>query len=248
MIKSEQEQVIFNKILYIGSGLDLKPISHFPDTKEFVYVDTLPRSEWDDYNYMGDGLREDLYSSSFLMNLCDICTTNNFELLYFTELDPKFYKKIMTCSQRFIYKFKPKKLPKYINPHLITFVNRNTGQKLKYYFSTNIEKYMDKVLLQDIIDSDALIVSGYWPKQKVLQYFHGPKIYIGYSNTLHGLYPDILDDYEKTTIISFLYETTSTTSLKYFNGFYLVVEKTGEVIPCRNIWNLEETRKNLHSM
>ena len=35
---------ISNKILYIGTGLDLEPLKQFELTKEFVFVDVMPRS------------------------------------------------------------------------------------------------------------------------------------------------------------------------------------------------------------
>lgn len=243
-----EEQITINKILYIGSGIDLNPIKNFPNTKEFVYVDTLPRSEWDDYNCMGLGFHVDFNSENFIMKLCDKCIENDFEIERLEELDPKYYKTIMSCKQRIYYKCNPKKIPKHINPHLMTFVNRKTGQIIKYYFSTNIEKNMNSLLSQDIIESDALIVSGHWPRQTVLHYFHTPKIYIGYSTTTHSFCVDELEDYEKLNVVSFLHETTCSTSLKYFNKYYLVVEKTGEIIQCRNIKNLEEKSKHLHSL
>lgn len=37
------------KLLYIGSGLDIEPIIHFNDVKEFIFIDTLPRSEFDGF-------------------------------------------------------------------------------------------------------------------------------------------------------------------------------------------------------
>ncbi len=37
-----------NKVLYIGAGRHVI-IDDFPDTKEFVLIDTLPRSEFDGF-------------------------------------------------------------------------------------------------------------------------------------------------------------------------------------------------------
>jgi len=53
-----------NKILYIGAGLHMDPLHHFQYTKEFVFIDTLPRSEFDTNNfYLG------FYSNNFIDNL-----------------------------------------------------------------------------------------------------------------------------------------------------------------------------------
>jgi hypothetical protein len=44
-----------NKLLYIGTGLHINPITNFTNTKEFIFIDTLPKSEYSEkkinYNY-----------------------------------------------------------------------------------------------------------------------------------------------------------------------------------------------------
>ena len=37
---------MFTKILYIGAGKDINPIKYFPDTKQFVFIDSQPRNEY----------------------------------------------------------------------------------------------------------------------------------------------------------------------------------------------------------
>lgn len=36
-----------NKILYIGAGCHIEPVTHFPQTKIFVFTDSQPRSQDD---------------------------------------------------------------------------------------------------------------------------------------------------------------------------------------------------------
>ena len=36
----------FNKILYVGCGTNIDIISHFSDTKQFIFVDTQPLSKY----------------------------------------------------------------------------------------------------------------------------------------------------------------------------------------------------------
>ena len=35
------------KLLYIGAWDHISPVMHFPKTKEFIFIDTQPRSEFD---------------------------------------------------------------------------------------------------------------------------------------------------------------------------------------------------------
>jgi len=243
-------------MLYVGAGVDLRPIQNFPNTKNFVYVDTLPRSTCDEINYLGCGFRSDLYSENFMMNLFDECTRLNFELVSFQEINPEFYKKIFTPKQRIYYSFHPKKMPSLINPHVITFVHQKTQQILKYYLSTNIEKNMNVQLSKDIMSCDSIFISENIPSHKVLEYFQTPKIYIGYVNGnigkkknydndggINDNYDDEHDEYNN--IIVFLRNNPIHIVSKYFTSYYLVCEQANVLIRCRNIRNLEYYQTSL---
>jgi len=236
-----------NQMLYVGAGVDLRPIQNFPNTKNFVYVDTLPRSTCDEINYLGCGFRSDLYSENFMMNLFDECTRLNFELVSFQEINPEFYKKIFTPKQRIYYSFHPKKIPSLINPHVITFVHQKTQQILKYYLSTNIEKNMNVQLSKDIMACDSIFISENIPSHKVLEYFQTPKIYIGYVNGNIGKKRnyDNDEDYEYNNIIVFLRNNPIHIVSKYFTSYYLVCEQANVLIRCRNIRNLEYYQTSL---
>lgn len=242
-------------MLYVGAGVDLRPIQHFPNTKNFVYVDTLPRSTCDEINYLGCGFRSDLYSENFMMNLFDECAHLNFELVSFQEINPEFYKKIFTPKQRIYYSFHPKKMPSLINPHVITFIHRKTQQTLKYYLSTNIEKNMNVQLSKDIMECDSIFISENIPSHKVLEYFQTPKIYIGYVNGNSGkkknydnngaISDSDIDDDEYNNIIVFLRNNPIHIVSKYFASYYLVCEQANVLIRCRNIRNLEYYQTSL---
>jgi hypothetical protein len=237
-----------NQILYVGAGVDLRPIQNFTNTKKFIYVDTLPRSTCDEINYLGCGFRSDLYSENFMISLFDECTRLNFELVSFQEINPEFYKKIFTPKQRIYYSFHPKKIPTLINPHVITFVHRKTQQTLKYYLSTNIEKNMNVQLSKDIIACDSIFISENIPSHKVLEYFQTPKIYIGYINESSGKkrnYDNDVDYDEYNNIVVFLHNNPIHVVSKYFTSYYLVCEQSNILIPCRNIRNLEYYQTSL---
>jgi hypothetical protein len=61
-----------NKLLYIGTGLHINPIINFKNTKEFIFIDTLPRSEYSETKIN--------YNNNFYYNLIDKLDDNNFTL------------------------------------------------------------------------------------------------------------------------------------------------------------------------
>lgn len=81
-----------------------------------------------------------------------------------------------------------KGITEHINPTLLLFKNNITNRFIKYYISTNIEYNMTNELANDIGNCDGLVLSGYLPNKKVLDYFIKPKILIAYSGTCYDEY------------------------------------------------------------
>jgi len=63
-----------NKLLYIGSGLHIKPVTNFLQTKNFIFIDTLPRSEY------SENINKISYNKYFYNNLIDKFKNYKFEL------------------------------------------------------------------------------------------------------------------------------------------------------------------------
>ena len=122
------------KILYIGASLHLDPLVDFNLTKEFIFIDTLPRKQYDDNNIFN----KENYNKRFYSDLILYCYKLGFTLEFKIDLDKHYYKKTMSFKDRLYYIF-CKKVPKHINPTLLLFYNKQTDQLLKYYISTNIE-------------------------------------------------------------------------------------------------------------
>jgi len=133
------------KFLYIGTGLDIEPISHFSDVKEFVFIDTLPRSQSDNYVFNGNLYYDGFYRHNFINLLIDETCKYGFELVEKILLDQVYYLELLPTSK------KEPKSPKRIydinnfltnfpdiNPSLMIFFNNKTLQTIKYYISTNI--------------------------------------------------------------------------------------------------------------
>ena len=57
-----------NKILYIGTGLDIYITRQLNETSEFIFVDSQPRNSYDD----NIRFRKSLYNNSFLNKLINI--------------------------------------------------------------------------------------------------------------------------------------------------------------------------------
>lgn len=225
-----------NKILYICAEGDIKPVIHFPETKEFVFTDILPRSSlnWEDNHF-----RECNYSSNFVDNLIVSCKKYGFNLKSKIILDENYCKKIIPKSWYYlswIYK-----IPNHIDPTMLVFCNKQTQQKITYYISTNIKFNMNTLLKEDIASCDGLIVRTNSPETDILQYFTTPKVFFGYTDTCYSMYTEPnLGELFKQYLIHFLHNCVCNTQY-YFSKFYMVHHDTGKLTYCPNFAEFNET-------
>ena len=138
----------------------------------------------------------------------------------------------MTLTQRVYWFGRIKEMFPHICPTLLTFFNHKTGQKLKYYISTNILVNMCWDLENDIANSDGLIISGYHPDKKLLEYIGNPINLYCYSGTCYKLDDDEVDDYDNLIYWSF---NNLKLVNKYFNQIYMVNKHQGNIVQCENI-------------
>lgn len=229
-----------SKILYIGTGLHIEPVLHFPFAKEFIFVDILPRN-----NIEINKFNENSYDNIFINKLIDKCAENNFKLKKTEEKDSKYINNILTISQKIKYFFNK---PDYLNPTLLIFKNHITDQIIKYYISTDIEININDELKYDIEDSDGFILSGYSPTTKILDYFIQPKIFFGYSNINYSIdINDIFDNNKRNSIIYLLYTNKKEIIMNYFDKFYVIIYRNGVKIECKSYEDfLENYRLTRH--
>ena len=219
-----------NKILYIGTWHHIQPVRDFPQTKEFICIDTQPRNIFDNQLFYAEYYKHDFYD-----DLIHKCTCYGFKLKSEEILDKKYYKYIFTIKQRLYYSLYSQK-PHHINPTLLIFYNEKTEQTIKYYMSTNIEYNMCTNLQQDIEEADALVVSRYHPNIKVLEYFTKPKIFIGYSNISYDI-----DEKYNDSIITLLHQQEKTKiKSEYFNKYIAISNKTGKIKECNDLFDLSK--------
>lgn len=209
-----------NKALYIGTGLHVEPVLSFPKIKEFVFIDTLPRSEFGDYLKFN----KHFYRKNFYSELNQKLKILDFQLIETFELDKNFEKEYLNLGQRIFYGL-IKKRPNYLNPTLLLYYNYKTKQYIKYYISTNITLNQNKMVCFDLMSADALIISGYFPDLKLLDFFDEPKKLICYNETSYD-YPS---EEEEDNIHNFFKEE------KYFSNCYLVNKyKINEITEYKN--------------
>jgi len=148
-----------SKLAYIGAGLDITPITKFDYVRTFIFVDTLPRCEFDDAyvdridkNTLSTITRFDPMwnHKQFIENLTYECSRHNMN---------KISEKVLITYD--------KKNP-LVNPTRIVFANKK--QRLIYYLSTNFRKDMTNTLKTDLFGTNGLILSGYFPHYSITDY------------------------------------------------------------------------------
>ena len=179
------------KLLYIGTWLHIQIVNDFPDINEFICVDTQPRGEWDDNTY-----KPQYFCKNFFHQLVIECEKNGFQLTDKRTLDFLFPEQELA------------------NPTRLTF--RNEQRIIQYYISTNFLYNMNSNLEKDMKECDGLIVSGYFPNIKLLEYLKKPIDYYGYDETCYGV------DDEEPKISDVLLEENN-----YFRNYYVVRKRDG---------------------
>jgi hypothetical protein len=204
------------KILYINAGFHIDPVIHYPNTKEFIFTDVLPRREIDKGSY-----DRKTYKKYFLSELIEIYKRHNFILMEMIDLDNSYYKKIINPCKRLYYWIR-NNMPIYINPTLLIFFNDKSTQTIRYYISTNTLYNMNEMLSLDINTSDAVITTKYFTNVEIFNFFIKPKIFIGYHITR--------DSYDN----KLRSENEPINNSIFFNKYYYVNYNRGNIIKCNN--------------
>jgi|UniRef100_A0A6C0IQC9 hypothetical protein len=232
-VSNELKQL--KKILYVGAWNHIEPTMHheYKNVSEFIYIDTQPRSEIDGLTFEPDG-----YKTQFLSEIIEKCRDYGFHLVRKKQLDTHYHNNICNVQQCLL---QSNEYPD-INPCIYEFKNAYTNKKIKYYISTNIEYNMNAELKKDIETSDGIIVSGYFPSIKLLEYFPKPKALIGYTDTV---YPDTqyassyVDENTKNAIY-YVANMRDEHAKKYFHSYYICSYFTTHISKCTNINEIGE--------
>jgi len=214
----------FNKVLYIGAGLDISSLNTLNmvihNINEFILIDVLPRSEFDSYCEFDTMW----YRKSFYDNLINECNLLNFKLLNQTCLNDSYIDESLYDKNVFHH----------MNPTLLLFKNEATNQTLKYYISTNILFFMNSELEQDIRSSTILFNRGYHPDEIIFKYFDNLKIFIGSEYTCYS-YNDEIDCHN---IINKMINLADDNMLLFFSEYYLLINS--ELLQCDDIYHIND--------
>lgn len=214
------ETIMCNKMLYVGAGCHIEPVKHFPHTKLFIFIDSQPRSQFDNiypkYN-------KKFYKKNFCKKLEKKCAEFGFYLQKISCLNPYYHNKITNWKQYFL-----EKIPKDINPSMLEFKNKLTKQTIRYYISTNIRRNFNIRLYTEIKTSDSIIVSGYYPENEIFDIFDAPKKLFAYTNTLYDVDTSEFNPVYDNNIIYYL-KIHKNKAHHYFTSFNIVNYDTGNI-------------------
>ena len=220
-----------NTLLYVGAGGDIRPLLHFKECANFIFVDTQPRSGFDSSNSFNDGF----YNTGFVSNIIIDYAHIGFTVDTIVLLDEQYYKKILNTTPQQLINYMECPI-EYINPTLFVFINHVTKQTIKYYVSTNILYNMNDELSTDLKKANGLIISGYYPDKQLLTHISCPIHFFGYTETYYGVITaENFDESELNTIMNVLdmhvLEHDNVMSYQpYFDKFYSVNRDTGEFV------------------
>lgn len=173
---------MWSKILYIGAGLHTEVINDFTETKEFIFIDSQPRTEFG-CEYYYKSFYRDIFNS-----LLNKLNSVNFILINKIKLTNKFEK--------------------YNVPNLEStkLIFTNNSSNINYYISTSLPyDYDNYVLHNDIKNCDTLLISGHYPNIIFLNHIQKPFNLILYSDTYYPRNINDLDiNNEENLIISYI--------------------------------------------
>jgi hypothetical protein len=174
------------RVAYLGSWHHIQVTADLlkKGIKEFVCIDTQPRSEYDQTSFFPE-----FYRLQFTKKLLETCKTFGFEHISSTVLDADYIRKIGIASEVIDTEIRKRMnfstVYKDACPTLLKFRNAKTDQTLHYYISTNILYNMCPTLEEDLRGCSGLIISGYFPHKTILTYLPKDIEFYCYSNTVY---------------------------------------------------------------
>ncbi len=204
-----------NKLLYIGCGSHIHPVYDFPNTKEFVFIESQPFNE-----FFRGHFDEQMYRHHFIENLLLITRIYGFTLIEERVILPDFFESILNNNQ----KQSSYSHLQYKNPTLLRFFNIKTQQTIKFFISTPFPQIRSVEICYEVKSCDGIVVCGYHPHRSIVELFNKPITFIGYSGTcfeFDGEYED-LDDHDKNSIVTYLHLISNNQRIQHFDNYFFV--------------------------
>lgn len=199
-------------MLYVGAGTDINMVSIFPETKRFIFIDTLPRSEFDNYTKEEPPIK--WYRPEFLTELFQECAHHGFTLRD-SQVYPERHDTATRSELLYYY------------PSVLTFHSLD-GRQIEYYVSTNLSLPLIMEwgqLRNTLYQIRHIYVCGYFPHRNILSYLSSPLLcYIAHS------YIDDPDIIENTILEAFI-KIDHSQYRKMVAGLFLVHPSTYKIVP-----------------
>lgn len=202
---------MFKKILYIGAGLDFEPFLHFPETKNFLFIDSRPRNYYG-HDYYSRGFYDKIFLPQLKGKLIRL-NFNNISNKVLTDNYSEILVEDLDCTKS-------------------TWVKEDII--LDYYYSTGIPEDLWNTdgLKEDISQCETLVVAGHHPHHEFVEVIQKPFHFIGYSGTY---YPENLEEFikedenNKRNIITYIFQHP-----EVVKDYTFVNSNTGEKQLCKN--------------
>jgi hypothetical protein len=213
------------KILYIGADLHIEPVIDFFYTKEFIFIDTQPFTEFEYKN--GDKFNKDYCRKNFINELKKKSVRIGFVLEEIKILDHKYIEDFIGKSKYYFLE-KLNILPIYSNPTIFVFKNVKTKQIIKYYVSLSLKNNIGRLnglLEKEIKESDSIIISNKNPDLLIFDYFMNKKILIRYSKNWYNKDKTEVENKKEENnnkVINLLKNLEDKEINLYFSKFYLI--------------------------
>ncbi len=221
--------------LYLGSGLDVSPLLHLQNIKNFIFIDSLPRTS-NPSTFSTNEIKNE--NNNWFPKLIDIMQKIGFNITEEKELE-NYIKTKFTMTQSLYYKIHKSKIPRYINPTMLKFLNKKTGQTVKYYISTEYPVNFSSLINDEIKSCDSLIISDFDPDSSLIKNFSGPINIYAYPSTQTCKYnktKEELDGSESSSLNYYFSSLNSSESSKFIKSINKINKTTGQIILC-NKWS-----------
>jgi hypothetical protein len=210
--------------VYIGSGLDVRPIRVLSHIKRFIYIDSRPATEQPTINskskynqYWPDFIHDfnrKMEVEDFDWNWDGQHTTNTICLLRSKKNNTK--------------------------PFMIEYFSLKTDVKVHYYMNTAFPQDITDDIIAELKSANTLVIAGFHPHVSVVQLMKKPVHIVCWEGTWYGNDHDDAD--EENSIIRKLYTDPNNTqdiaSISFYKKQYVKTE-------FENIQDLENYRLTL---
>lgn len=177
--------------VYIGAGLDVRPIRAMKNIDTFVYIDSRPATEFPGYSNQFD--------KRFFYDFHDKLGREGFE--FDNDMYAKFKKNIFDGK-----------------PDVMVYTQGSV--MLKYYMNTAFpNQSYTRDLVDDFASADTLIIAGHHPHKSIIDLMKTPIDVICWEGTWYG--PDEYEDNKDSVVRTLYNDMSSVRSIQYYQKQYV---------------------------